>query len=56
MDLYLISKCKHQITSKGSLGKYGALLNPQKDKIIVVSEDDEQTFMFNLIPSKIIRL
>lgn len=56
MDLYLISKCKHQITSKGSLGKYGALLNPQKDKIIVVSEDDEQTFMFNLVPSKIIRL
>ncbi len=25
MDLFLIARCKHQITSKGTLGKYGAL-------------------------------
>lgn len=46
MDLILISKCQHQITSKGTLGKYGALFNMSSDKIIIVSKDDAQTFMF----------
>ncbi len=36
MDLFLIGRCQHQITSKGTLGKYGALLmdNPQKQVIL----------------------
>lgn len=46
VDLMLIGKCSHQITSKGSLGKYGALLNMSAQKIIIVSKDDPQTFMF----------
>lgn len=50
MDLLLISKCKHQITSKGSLGKYGALLNMVEGKIVIVSKDDKQTFMFDNAP------
>lgn len=56
IDFIFISKCKHQITSKGSLGKYGALVNPDPDKIIIVSKDDNQTFMFNCLPSQIIKL
>ena len=46
-DLILISKCKHVITSKGSLGKLGALFNKDKHKIIIASNDDKQLFMFN---------
>jgi len=40
MDLYLIAKCKHQITSKGTLGKYGALLGDNCDKIVVFCDDE----------------
>lgn len=55
IDLLLISKCKHQITSKGSLGKFGALLQIATDKIVIVSKDDQQTFMFdNTICQKIV--
>lgn len=55
IDLLLISKCAHQITSKGSLGKHGALLSMNEDKIVIVSKDDTQTFMFDNAPcSKII--
>ena len=32
MDLFLIARCKHQITSKGTLGKYGALLGDNSEK------------------------
>ena len=56
MDLALISNCKHQITSKGSLGKYGALLNNNKEKIIIVSKDDNQIFMLNKISTHVIKL
>ena len=50
IDLFLISMCKHQITSKGSLGKYGALLGMNKEKMVLVSKDDTQTFMFDNAP------
>ena len=40
MDLLLISRCQHQITSKGTLGKFGAMFGNQKGKI-VVDRDDE---------------
>ncbi|MCL2416961.1 MAG: alpha-1,2-fucosyltransferase [Bacteroidales bacterium] len=39
MDLFLIAACKHQITSKGSLGKFGALLNDSPKKIVVLCDD-----------------
>lgn len=40
MDLYLIAHCKHQITSKGTLGKYGALLGDNSEKIVVLCDDE----------------
>lgn len=39
MDLYLIAYCKHQITSKGTLGKYGALLMDCPEKYVVLCDD-----------------
>lgn len=39
MDLFLIACCKHQITSKGTLGKYGALLGDNPDKIVTLCDD-----------------
>lgn len=39
MDLFLIAHCKHQITSKGTLGKYGALLADNSQKIVVLCDD-----------------
>jgi len=40
MDLLLIACCKHQITSKGTLGKYGAILQDTPQKIVVLCDDD----------------
>lgn len=40
MDLFLIAHCKHQITSKGTLGKYGALLEDNPEKIVVLCDDE----------------
>lgn len=56
MDLVLISNCKHQITSKGTLGKFAALLNENTQKIVITSRDDKQTFMLNNIIGRIIQL
>lgn len=39
MDLYLMAHCKHQIASKGTLGKYGALLEDNPEKIVVLCND-----------------
>jgi len=39
MDLFLLASCSHLITSKGSFGKYGALLRDSKDKIVVMCDD-----------------
>lgn len=38
-DLFLISSCKHQITSKGTLGKYGAFLCKNMNNIITIYDD-----------------
>ena len=40
MDLFLIARCKHQITSKGTLGKYGALLGDNSEKMVVLCNDE----------------
>lgn len=41
IDLFLIAACRAQITSKGSFGKYGYILNQHEDKILIVSKDDQ---------------
>ena len=38
-DLFLIASCNHQITSKGSLGKYGAFLNNSGNNIVTIYDD-----------------
>ena len=40
MDLFLIAHCAHQITSKGTLGKYGALLNDNIYKTVILCDDE----------------
>ncbi len=39
MDLFLIANCKHQIASKGTLGKYGAMLQDNPQKTVVLCDD-----------------
>mgnify|MGYP000312505225 CR=1 FL=1 len=36
LDLYLISSCQHQISSNSSFGYWGALLNSNSNKIVVL--------------------
>lgn len=55
-DLFLISRCQHQITSKGSLGKWGAVLSNAKDKVIIVEKDDPNTWVLAFASAKIVRL
>lgn len=40
MDLFLIAQCKHQITSKGTLGKYGAILRDNSQKNVILCDDE----------------
>lgn len=40
MDLYLMAYCKHQITSKGTLGKYSALLGDNPEKHVILCDDE----------------
>lgn len=57
MDLFLISRCQHQITSKGSLGKYGAMLGGgQQDKIVIVEQSDENIAILKAMNCKFISL
>lgn len=42
MDLFLISCCRHQITSKGSLGKFGGLLKKSQNNSIIICDDEYQ--------------
>lgn len=42
MDLFLIASCKHCITSKGTLGKYGALLNKNTKRIITLCDENTE--------------
>lgn len=54
-DLFLISKCSHHITSKGSLGKYGACLNPNKG-VVIISKDEKQLGPLRNFEKEIIRM
>lgn len=40
MDLFLMAHCLHQITSKGSLGKYAALLTDNAEKQVILCDDE----------------
>lgn len=48
VDMILMSKCDHIITSKGSLGKTAALLNQNIKKTVILCKDDNQSFMMNV--------
>jgi hypothetical protein len=55
-DLFLMARCTHQITSKGTLGKYSALLGTNEDKVVIVSKDDNQTGYLQTSPCRIVTL
>lgn len=56
MDLMLISRCRNQIASKGSLGKYGALLDSSPLRTVIVSKDDTQIFMLEEVDFNLVKL
>lgn len=53
MDLYLIAYCKHQITSKGTLGKYGALLGDNPKKVVILCDDEIEYYWKELLHNPI---
>ena len=53
MDMFLIGACKYQITSKGSLGKFGGFLNLDMDGRIYVFDDDVERKNWEGIHDKI---
>ena len=50
MDLVLISKCRHKIASKGSLGKYGSLLSTTFGDVVVCDDASEKEWR-EIIPN-----
>lgn len=54
VDLILISRCQHIITSKGSLGKWGALLSTRKENVVIVDKTDPKISLLNGISSSVI--
>ena len=38
IDLFLISKCRHTVSSNSSFGYYGGLLNSNPDKIVIIPD------------------
>ena len=45
MDLVLMAACHHIIASKGSLGKFAALLRPLPDRRVISSPDDSDPIL-----------
>ena len=54
MDAILISACNNQITSKGSLGKYGGFLSIETDNIITVVDDEYERHVWEGTDSRIV--
>lgn len=48
MDLVLMSYCTHTITSKGSLGKYSAMMNRTESRIVVLNDDKTEYMWRNI--------
>ena len=53
VDLFLLAACSHQIASKGSLGKFGALLADNPDKIVILCDDVTQYYWKSLLQNVI---
>ena len=53
MDMFLISACKFQITSKGSLGKFGGFLNSDMNGKIYVYDDEIERNSWSNVHDKI---
>lgn len=53
MDLFLMASCNHQITSKGTLGKYGALLMDCPEKYVVLCDDVTEYMWKDLLQNPI---
>ena len=53
MDMFLISACKFQITSKGSLGKFGGFLSSEECGTIYVFDDEIEKKNWSGIHDKI---
>lgn len=49
MDLLLMASCKHVITSKGSLGKYAALINPIPGRRVILHGSKTEERWVNLL-------
>lgn len=49
MDLFLIASCQHQITSKGTMGKFGAILNDTLEKKVVLCDDETEYYWGELL-------
>ena len=53
MDMFLISACKYQVTSKGSLGKFGGFLNRDVNGRIYVFDDEIERKNWDNVHDKI---
>lgn len=54
MDLLLMASCTHVITSKGSLGKYAALINPQPNRIVTLCDDDTERYWSEILVNSVL--
>ncbi len=55
VDLWLLSKCKHFISSAGSFGKFGSALNPSHGDVYVYSTPQSQVWQQRLKSVHLIR-
>lgn len=53
LDLWLLSKCHHFITSKGSFGKYAAILSPRRGEITLCDSPESYQWLSHLPDAKL---
>lgn len=53
MDLVLMAHCPNVITSKGSLGKYAAMLRINRDGIVTLCDEPDSTIWLDRIPGSV---